>query len=641
MNRRHEQALPPALTQYFDPPEGHVGEFGWVCGYSADAAVLDAALERFTGQTHAVRANEGSIAIALVLDPGNEQITPVDVPGLLHLPYIEMAVRPFRLMHAKVGLLGFRHEHTEAFVLRLVVSTGNWTFDTLERSIDLVWQAHVSSDELADPDQAVQTACADIAAAANFFTTLRGWFDDGLLSRLPPEHAARSTTLRYQRLKQWLSRVSSRAEGPCRFMDNRKQSLLAQLPERVGEIAGATKRNRLLMGSGFFESSRGGDQPVAPGLASIVDSLHKGGLLTRDAQLSVFANRETCQSLRDSSWPLYEGRWRRQPERTLHAKFIFSGFEQSRSDSCGSAWLYLGSGNLTGPGFLHRAHPDKGNLEAGVVLGTPDLEWTALPDRLPVATDKKLAASDIPDAPNEADERATLFVAAPVHAFIAIVNEAGTRLLPQPLDAAAVFDLLDADGATCRGEGNVFVWNGAVPRMLDVIWRNGDEVRRARVPVLDEFGRVAGAELPALTLDDAWDELASFPIAIEDPGAGEGPEQAGSGPPMQPATTPSRYTVRRAMELVERIAAAQCDLPETEWTRWCLRLEQTLARAAECETVLSLPSLGYNVLSPLLEPAFRPDFARLGVADRVYREALAKVAVAWCLHDLPNLELQG
>ncbi len=31
---------PPALLHLFEPPDGHVGSFGWLCGYSADAFFL-------------------------------------------------------------------------------------------------------------------------------------------------------------------------------------------------------------------------------------------------------------------------------------------------------------------------------------------------------------------------------------------------------------------------------------------------------------------------------------------------------------------------------------------------------------------------------------------------------------------------
>ena len=39
---------PPSLAQHFDAPDGYQGEFGWVCGFSADAAFMDDAAERFT-----------------------------------------------------------------------------------------------------------------------------------------------------------------------------------------------------------------------------------------------------------------------------------------------------------------------------------------------------------------------------------------------------------------------------------------------------------------------------------------------------------------------------------------------------------------------------------------------------------------
>jgi hypothetical protein len=39
------------------------------------------------------------------------------------------------------------------------------------------------------------------------------------------------------------------------------------------------------------------------------------------------------------------------------------------------AWIYLGSGNLTGPGFANQMTFQGGNLEAGVVFATDVLRW--------------------------------------------------------------------------------------------------------------------------------------------------------------------------------------------------------------------------------------------------------------------------
>ena len=58
--------------------------------------------------------------------------------------------KPFRLMHAKVALLGFRSntDDVERWQLRLIVSTGNWTRATLEDSLDLAWRIDISSADI-------------------------------------------------------------------------------------------------------------------------------------------------------------------------------------------------------------------------------------------------------------------------------------------------------------------------------------------------------------------------------------------------------------------------------------------------------------------------------------------------------------
>ena len=61
--------------------------------------------------------------------------------------------------------------------------------------------------------------------------------------------------------------------------------------------------------------------------------------------------------------------------RSLHAKFIFSANYRDNSDLCNRAWLYLGSGNLTSPGFANQMASQSGNLEAGVVITPESLRW--------------------------------------------------------------------------------------------------------------------------------------------------------------------------------------------------------------------------------------------------------------------------
>ena len=116
-------------------------------GTRADTGFLDDALERFTRRMHAQRAYEGRISMALMLDPGNPQITPKEVAGAMHLPL--QGVPPFRLLHAKLALLGFRHtSDARRWRVRLIVSTGNWTRQTLEDSLDLAWRIDLCDEDL-------------------------------------------------------------------------------------------------------------------------------------------------------------------------------------------------------------------------------------------------------------------------------------------------------------------------------------------------------------------------------------------------------------------------------------------------------------------------------------------------------------
>ena len=173
MSRHDPPFKPLSLAQHFDAPDDFIGCFGWLCGYSADDGFLDDAVERFMCRTSAQRAYGGSIALALMLDPSNRQISPIEVPGVLHLP-MKSVPPPFKLLHAKVALLAFRHIlDANKWQLRLIVSTGNWTRGTLEDSLDLVWRIDLSNENL----KAVPHACADVKAAWKMLDWLRSHFD--------------------------------------------------------------------------------------------------------------------------------------------------------------------------------------------------------------------------------------------------------------------------------------------------------------------------------------------------------------------------------------------------------------------------------------------------------------------------------
>src|SRR5690606_14778696 len=266
---------PLSLAQWFEPPEEMTGHFGWLCGYSADADFLDNAAERFTSQTSRQRAYTGQVSLALLLDPGNPQLSAVDVPGVLHLALHQDA--PFNLLHAKVALLGYRHSvRSDEWSLRLIVSTGNWTRETLETSLDLAWVVDVHSTDLVPKEgNEKRQALADVRAAWSLMSWLRRYFDLRALNN--PALRGYSHSLEFE---SWCERLMHLDPLPVpKFIDNREASLLQQLPAMVEAVAGRGLRNYLGMGSGFYEAPSGKDA-VPSVLEKIVTSLQMAGLLT-------------------------------------------------------------------------------------------------------------------------------------------------------------------------------------------------------------------------------------------------------------------------------------------------------------------------------------------------------------------------
>ncbi len=342
---------PVSLAQLFEPPERHQGVFGWVCGYAADVSFLEDAIERFSGLTHAQRAYQGRIMLALMLDPGNPQIAPAEVPGALHLP-AKSTKLPFALLHAKVAILGF--QGADGFVLRVIVSTGNWTRQTLEESLDLAWRVDVPSK---DTDaKGFRQSRTDLAAAWEFMLSLQQSFDLRPFERTAEKNNESADAA--ANFAAWIGQIATRHKGyRPRFFDSRKRSLFKQLPDLVRYHAGDLRRNYLAMGSGFFEGEGVGGAFVPE---RIRESLNKEALITKGCKKNdLFVNPLACQAvatrklwIKKKGWtiraaqaPAFFGAF----PRSLHAKFIFSANWSEKSNKCSSPWVYLGSGNLTNP----------------------------------------------------------------------------------------------------------------------------------------------------------------------------------------------------------------------------------------------------------------------------------------------------
>ncbi|WP_291585557.1 hypothetical protein [Comamonas sp. UBA7528] len=659
----------PSLLHKFEAPPGFEGTFGWICGFSADGLFLGDAAERFTRRTANQRARDGHIALAVMLDPCHEPLSTVDVPAIADLPIIDFEGREFRLLHAKVALLGFRRLDGEGWFIRLVVSTGNWTQQTVEDSLDLGWSIEVHSAEVSEePDDAEDLAlrCADVRAAANLLAWIRERFDTRLLEPRSVGGAG-PTAQACEQLDAWLAACAEAAGPRQRFFDSRSGSLLSQLVPLIGQHAPQGARNFLALGSGFYEAPTSkGDVPSV--LVRIEETLREAKLLTQAPRVHVYVNEDACQAVATSMLAIQKRGWQvfaparsealygRDSRRALHAKFLFSGWW--RDNNCSRIWMYLGSGNLTGPGFCSRISLSSGNLEAGVVFGVSSLPWLSGESKgneevdsitllLPLHYEgTPLSAQTPPDPGAAMPERAQPFVALPV-AWLQWQDAEGGGTLSLPAAASAEgLEVLAIDRQPCPRAAGCWRWAGSMPRQVTVRWSG---VERA-TPVVDAFGRIAAGVLPVLQLEDIGALLESFPALPPSEDLTEDFDPAtdlvdGSPPGEQiaaeAAQTRSPMVIRSMMLQLERIAQIQTEIEVQDWEAWCHRLEQTLVQAAASTTLEAFRSLGINPLSALLNESFRPDYAvdANTLAGKAYEDAIARVGEAWKVNSL--LELGG
>lgn len=659
MSINSESLRPPSLAQHFDAPEDYTGNFGWLCGYSADALFLNDAAERFTRLTHSQRAHQGRIALAVFLDPGNPQISFQDAPGVAHFPIIDYANKPFRLLHAKVALLGFRHKQNHSqWRLRLLVSTGNWTRQTLEESLDLRWRIDIASESLSNPDVDIQQNCADITAAWRLLEWIQQHFNTSLLNASAISRTSEAMNAR-QQVSDWINACAKKAHGQPRVFDNRNKSLLSQLPEKVKAGGKIKKRNYLAIGSGFYETS---DDPQKPPEVpfDILKTLRNEGLLTAKSEVDLYVNPNACQAIATSLKPLRDRGITVRPaaiptlvfgegaRRSLHAKFLFSANSRDNSNACTSAWVYLGSGNLTHPGFAKKMSANSGNLEAGVVFIPYSLCWQknkATPEHqvvtnlLPIQRGGEEIGdvSELNAGPGM-EQRDVIYVAPPVTWLIWYESDS-VRELRTNDSCVTDFEVLDSAGLTCSMTKSGFQWCEARPREVRIRWKAEDQHLESRIPVVDQYGRIAATELPAIDTDEAWLQLADFPMPPndDDDGSDGGEENEGKNNKNGQSVPIASYPIRQMMGLIENIAAKQTEVNEIDWALWCNRLEQTLGQAGDSLAVKYFrDELRLNPLSPLRHQSFRPSFADDSDSElgKLYDDMLFRIEESWKVNEL-------
>lgn len=656
-----EHSLPLSLMSYFNAPDGFTGYAGMLCGYSADRGFMHQAVECFSGTSNAMRACEGDVYLAMMLDRGNEGIK--DIPGLLHMGANPEA-KEYLLLHAKVAVLSFRNQLSpDQWLLRLIVSTGNWTEQTLTKSLDLAWCIEVSFSDLDNKKDAdVKLRCADMCAAWDLLSYLREHHDNSLL-----KIQGSSTQDRFAEIEGFIEQCAGvKKEQNSRFFDNRKSSLLAQLPEQVKRFSPDSCRNYLAMGSGFYESAKTGKTPVVP--TAIMDSLKAAKLLTKTPETDIFVNPESCQGIAESLGALKDMNIAVRPahapellfgknnQRSLHAKFMFSANQRENSQTCNNAWVYLGSGNLTPAGFTEPVHAAKGNLEAGVVFGCDGFYWhaesspskyQAITHVLPIKWDNTFEADDRLKAGNDMEEREEQFMAQRIP-YVLWLDDSGTRTLQLPEHCqhfSTEIELLNpnSDQSPCKLGESGYIWEGDRPRLVKIRWKSDPSIEES-VPVVDTQGRIAATEYPAQSLNDALADLMGFPFPPEMPDdddySADDYETDGTPITTQAGHTAqvADYPIRTVMLLVERIADKQCALTEPQWNVWCKQLENRLLHLdADCEQKNPLlffrNQLKTNPLYPLRNPAFLPVFAEDQNSEQYkkYAATLDAIEAKWGL----------
>lgn len=620
----------PTLVSAFTPPKGWIGVAALMTALNAEAPVLRRILTAFTDETEAQRATRGVATALLAVDRRADRSALRTVPGLIVAePRLE-AWPSGSMLHAKVALLGYAGD-AEAPVgrLRLIVSTGNWTGESLNGQIDMLWMADV---ELADAGD--RQLNADVKAAALLFRDLLYPVggEGRLFQALPPA----------PRVAELLRRATDLPSGKAvRFVHSLHTPLLRQLAKRF-EPAGAAW-NWLYAGSGFFEQPAKGDPQVLERIGTAL-----GRHLTASADHRILLNPTRAGALAGADlrgWTVCKPR-PCDGRGSLHAKFIAVG--RHHCDRHLDVTVYLGSGNLSKAGLLSAFHQGKGQtrIEAGIVFKAGSHDAAELRTLLPEGEEMdpgELAALKAGDP----DPEEPPIPPPPILFARAVVASAGGPT------ARLCLEKRQPEGAAELRLGEDIV---AIPVSLATVAAPGFagaylEVRApgdgvwTAVPVLGPAGEFARVRPVPGGFEEALDALLAFPAIPEAPADGEDDGEDGvvsvSGRPEAAlAGSVGRYPARDAMRVVEAIArllpaetgAAEQEAASARRGALMRAVRRTLVDGLHKADKMELTALGVNFLVPLKEMPGMP-------SDREWHRLVDEVAADWGLLEIPALSL--
>ncbi|NJR72345.1 MAG: hypothetical protein HC782_04840 [Gammaproteobacteria bacterium] len=139
---------------------------------------------------------------------------------------------------------------------------------------------------------------------------------------------------------------------------------------------------------------------------------------------------------------------------------------------------------------------------------------------LPIQWDTQINAQAEMSVGGSMELREELFIAPPISWLEWHDDSSVKELRTNDLNVAKAADVkvLDPNGASCQPSETGFLWPAEQPREVSIRWKMGDQSIKARIPVIDKYGRIAATTLAAINIDAAWWQLADFPIPPEDDG---------------------------------------------------------------------------------------------------------------------------
>lgn len=650
---------PPSLKDMFCPPEGMTGVFGWVIGYSADEAFMKSAVESFSQKNEYQLGLEGRTYLALLLDRHISRITVNGGQSVWHIS-LSNCKKHFRLMHAKVALLLYKDIETEEYLLRLVVSTGNWTRETLEQSLDLFWTLDLPYEKINKFDQ---ERC-DCLAAWEFIEYLLQFCENPFMSMKENSIQTFEAYETFNRCIKKIKVVPKNSKIKPRFIDNRNKPFIAQLSDQIEYINNRFKikgGNYLGMGSGFFEDGASKDK-LPEVLEKISYVLKKKKLMEENAEIDIFVRPDACQGIQVAFPAIKQAGWSvrsavtpqtifGESTRDLHAKFVF-GAHAGRTKFT-DMWCYLGSGNLSHNGFMNKSR--KGNLEVGVIFAVESMYWNVeaakgdlakcICNFLPVSWEgNEIKTGENINSGKNFEFPLGEYFEPPVSYFTIKESEQDGRLKLVPskqTDCNPTYSVHSLSGEICSWKDGFVLKSKNIPKQVQVLWKDDSTERNALVPVIDKYGRISATDLSKeLPLYGAWSLLDDFPNIDLDSEITHDPKPRPKTPTNPNLNTEtknnrpldlheSKYTLRKVMEIIERIAEKQTTLREAEWTLWLQRLEMFFESTSDSDEAVQFRKWKINPLAPLKQICFIPTFAEADNFLLPYRKVIENAEKLW------------